>query len=231
MKHLLVVCSLAGALITGAAFVAAQSQPMHRGVSVTLAFARNASPAPDADDTGASIVTVNDSGGFFFGLDPLNADQLADAIRAHQSDRGHRLYIKADAHAQYVSVVKVLVVARKAGVEAPILLTAQPEWSRPGTVVPPQGLEVLIDPSASPGADSTVVQVLSADEQHAAVKINDRRIHLRRLRSDLSKILQSRNANNVLLKGEEVVTYAQMVRAIDACHAAGATVVLDIGNR
>jgi biopolymer transport protein ExbD len=232
MKHLLAVCSFALSFVIGtAAFAARQSEPMQRGISVVLVFARNAAPAPDADDADALIVTVTDGGSFYFGIDPINADALAERIRAQQSNRGHRLYVKADAHAQYASVIKVLEAARMAGVEAPILLTARPEWSKPGTLVPPQGLEVLIDPSSSPGADSTVVQVLSTDERHAAVKINDRQIHLRRLRSDLSKILQSRNANNVLLKADEAVPFAQMVRAIDACRAAGATVVLDIGNR
>jgi len=113
---------------------------------------------------------------------------------------------------------------RAAGVEAAALLTAQPEPSQPGTVVPPNGLEVLI---ASPsGSQSTVVQVLSSGQQWPMLKINNDQIPWLAPQSTLRQLFQNRSERVVLVKADGRLPFAAVVNVIDICRSAGATVVL-----
>jgi hypothetical protein len=57
-------------------------------------------------------------------------------------------------------VERVLEAGREVAFEAPVLLTAQPVRPASGTVVPPNGLEVLIG-SAPAGTVATVVQLVN----------------------------------------------------------------------
>src|SRR3981081_1916182 len=99
---------------------------MQKGSSVELAPASSAVPVPDADNQDALIITVTDSGKFYFGIDPVTPDLLAEKLKG-RPPRGQNLYIKADARAPYASVVKVLDAARTAGVGGVTLLTTQPK--------------------------------------------------------------------------------------------------------
>jgi len=47
------------------------AQAMQKGISVDLARTSSAVPVPDADNQDALIVTVTDSGGLYFGIDPV----------------------------------------------------------------------------------------------------------------------------------------------------------------
>jgi biopolymer transport protein ExbD len=118
------------------------AQAMQKGISVELAPTSSAVPVPDADGQDTSIVTVTDSGVIYFGLDPVKADSLAEKLKSRLSHGRQNLYIKADARAPYACVVKVLDAARTAGIAAVTLLTTQPQATRAGTVVPPQGIEM-----------------------------------------------------------------------------------------
>jgi biopolymer transport protein TolR len=207
--------------------VAAQSEPMQRGISVELAITRNAVLMPDADDEDASVLTVTDSGSVYLGIDPIAPADVAERVKGRLSTRKQqKLYVKADARTQYASIATVLDAARAAGVEAPALLTAQPDWSKPGTIVPPRGLEVLIGQSATSGQDSIVVQVLNSGKKRPTVKINNREIHEAGLRRSLAQIFGNRNEKTVLVQADGLLPFAQVVHVIDLCHSTGASVVL-----
>jgi len=209
--------------------IAAQSEPLQRGIMVELPITRSAAAVPDADDPRAFVVTVTDGDSVYLGIKPTTSADLAEQIPGSRlTSRGQRLYIKADAHAQYASVIKVLEAARTAGVEAPILLTSQPDWSKPGTVVTPRGLEVLTDPAAASGPDTTVVQVLSLGRRRAEVKINNRDSSWTRLRHALTQALHGGKDKMVLVRADGQVSFADVVQVIDACRSTGANAVLDI---
>jgi biopolymer transport protein ExbD len=92
------------------------AQGLQKGISVEMATTSSAVPAPGADNPGALIITVTDTGKLYFGIDPVTLVSLAEKLKGRLSDRTEILYIKADARAPYTSVVKVLDAARTAGV-------------------------------------------------------------------------------------------------------------------
>ncbi|MFZ0419182.1 MAG: biopolymer transporter ExbD [Candidatus Sulfotelmatobacter sp.] len=118
------------------------AQAMQKGISVELARTSTAVPVPDADNQDALIVTVTDSGGLYFGIEPVTPDMLAEKLKAPPSHRTPTLYIKADARAPYAGVVKVLDAAHTAGVASVTLLTTQPTATQAGAVVLPEGIEM-----------------------------------------------------------------------------------------
>ena len=118
------------------------AQAMQKGISVELAPTSSAVPVPDADNQDALIITVTDSAKFYFGIDPVTPDSLAEKLKGRMSNRTQNLYIKADARAPYACVVKVLDAARTAGVGGVTLLTTQPKTTQAGTVVFPEGIEI-----------------------------------------------------------------------------------------
>lgn len=150
MKRSLEVCLIALSLAGGVPSAAAQSEPatpMQRGIAVTLPATSHAVAVPDADKEDALVVTVTQDGSVYIGLDPTSTAALSDGIRDALSARREKtLYIKADAHVQYSRIVRVLDSVRAAGVQRFTLLTAQGDSEKPGTLVPPKGLEMLIAP-------------------------------------------------------------------------------------
>ncbi len=229
MKNFLALSSLLLSLLAVPISVAAQSEPMQRGIMVELPVTRSAAAVPDADDPHAFVVTVTDGDSVYLGIKPTTSAELAEQIPGSRlTSRGQRLYIKADSHAQYASVIKVLEAARTAGVDAPILLTSQPDWSRPGTVVPPRGLEVLTDPAAASGPGATVVQVLSSGRRRAEIKINNRDSSWARMRHALAKVSHGGKDKMVLVRADGQVSFADVVQVIDACRSMGANAVLDM---
>lgn len=137
---------LSVALLTVVATLSAATrstaQAMQKGISVELASTSSAVPVPDADNPDALIITVTDSGKLYFGIDPVTSASLSEELKGRASNRGQSLYIKADARAPYASVVKVLDVARAAGVAGVTLLTNPPKTTQVGAVVPPEGIEM-----------------------------------------------------------------------------------------
>jgi len=120
------------------------AQAMQKGISVELAPTSSAVPVPDADNQDALIITVTDTGRLYFGIDPVTPDSLAEKLKGRMSNRTQNLYIKADARAPYACVVKVLDAARTAGVGGVTLLTTQPKTTQAGTVVFPEGIEMVL---------------------------------------------------------------------------------------
>lgn len=126
------------------------AQVMQKGVSVQLARTSSAVPVPDADNQNALIITVTDSGGLYLGIDQVAPEALAEKLKARASYK-QTLYIKADAKAPYVSVVKVLDAAHTARVMSVTLLTTQPKATQVGTIVPPEGIEMELARRSAPG--------------------------------------------------------------------------------
>jgi biopolymer transport protein ExbD len=199
---------------------------MQKGIHVELATASNAVTSPDADHEDSLIVTVTSNGSVYLGINPSTPAALAEQIKSLLSGREQKVYIKADARAPYADVVTVLGAASTAGVEAPILLTTQPESPEPGTVVAPKGLEVLVGPPSPSGSESTVVEVLNSEQRWPTLKINHEQIPWAALESTLSKLLQNRTEKVVLVKANGRLPFAQVVHVIDMCRSTEATVVL-----
>jgi biopolymer transport protein ExbD len=230
MNYLLETCLVALALATSITpSVVAQSEdqvPLQKGISVELPVTSNAVPVPDADRQDAFIVTITENGSVYFGTDLTTPAVLTEKVRGGLFYRTKKLYIKADARTPYANVVKVLVAVRKAGVEAPNLLTAQRDVSEPRTLVPPKGLEVLVSPPLRSGSETTVVQVLNSGQRWPTLKFNNEQIPWATLQSTLKQRFQNRSEGVVLVKTEGILPFANIVDVIDICRSMGAKVVL-----
>lgn len=178
---------------------------------------------PEADREDAVVVAVTAKGTVYYGITPVSPAELGEKIRGGLP--GKRLYIKGDSRAMYDDVAKVLEAARRAGIEAPILLTAQRDSPEPVYPVPPKGLEVAVGPSLPSAAESIVVQVLKAGPGRA-VKIGDERIPSDSVQATLERLFQKRSQRVVVLKTDEPSPFGEVVRVIDACRAAGGRVFL-----
>jgi len=148
-KHFVVVLTYALAIALFAAPGIAQQ--LHEGVSVQMATTTSAKPMSAADDEDARIVAVTADARFYFGTSQFTAEGLSGQMKTTPRRRDQNLYIKADAHAAFASVEKVLNAAR-AGFNTAVLLTSQPEPVAPGKIVPPKGLKVSLGPESSVGA-------------------------------------------------------------------------------
>ena len=133
------------AVIPGAVFAqqAGGIVPLQRGVSVQMAVTRNAVAVPNADTLDALVVALTADGSVYLGGDRLPTAALADRVRSILSTRTEKtLYVKADARAQYGSVIEVIDAVRKSGVEGLTLLTAQRDAADQRTLVTLKGLEL-----------------------------------------------------------------------------------------
>jgi biopolymer transport protein ExbD len=226
MNRLLSVSLIALALTAGASpKVVAQSPGLQKGINVALAPTSNAAAMRDADDADAWIVTVTDNGSVYFNTDPVTPTALADEMKNRPRNHQQKLYIKADARAPFANVQRVLEIAREAFFEAPVLLTSQPEASAPGSVTPPEGIEVWVGAPPA-GSQSIMVQALSSGQQTPILKINREPVSWEALRSTLTQAFQNRSDKVILLNADGQLSFAQVVRVIDTCRATGAKVVL-----
>jgi biopolymer transport protein ExbD len=235
MKRLLFVCLIAGASVMTAAAPSLFGQSdashagrgMQQGISVQLAVASDAQPAPAADDQDAWIVTVRDDGSLYFGTKLVTAEDLAQYMISHPRSREQKLYIKADARTRYASVERALAASRAAEFEAPVLLTAREGTPKTQSRMEPAGLEVWIGSSAAE-AQSTVVDVRFSPQGPPVVRINDQAVSWDHFLATLSLLLQERKANTVLVTADDRLEFAEIVRLIDACRSAGARVILHV---
>ncbi len=212
--------------ITLFAAIAALAQQLQKGISVEMAPSHNAQPMPAADNLNAWIVTVTADGQLWFGTNSVSREGLvAEMIRTPRK-RDQNLYIKADARAPYAGVASVVKAAQTAKFDAPVLLTAQPESREPGTMVPPQGLEVWIGSGAASGRKPVLVEVLSAKPDSPVLKVNGQAISSDSLQATVEQLFQGRAEKTVLLRADGAVSFAQVAHAIDACRSTGAKVVL-----
>lgn len=227
MNDLFTVCLFSLTIITTIdSPVAAQSPVLRAGVSVELADASNAVPMPDADTQDSLVVAVTASGRVYLETTLVSPADLADKVKGALSGRTRKtLYIKGDSRTPYAGMAQVLDAVRKAGVEAPNLLTNQRDSPEPGKLLPPKGLEVLVGASLPSTSESIVLQVLNA-EQRFTLSINNERISLDKLQATLRQLFQSRSQKTVVLRADERLPFGDVVRVIDACRSAGAKVFL-----
>jgi biopolymer transport protein ExbD len=223
-KHLIAILALLFAAL-GFALAAGQAQQLQKGISVQMAPTRSAAPMPAADNLDAWVVTITADGSFYFGADPMTADELTDWMKSHPRNREAKLYIKADARAPFAGVEKVLEIGRTMGFETPVLLTSQGEPTQPGTMVPPKGLEVLVGPIPG-GTVATVVQIVSSGQTLPMLRINGDEISWTALENTLRQHFQKGDEPVVLLKVDEQLPFGRVVQVIDTCRATGAKVIL-----
>ena len=203
------------------------AQAMQKGIGVQLPATSSAVAVPDADNASSMMVTVTEDGSAYFGTDRIVPADLPGKIMDGVSRQpGRKLYIKADARATFGSVSKVLEAARTAGIESPILLTAQSASVQPGTVSPPKGLELLIGPSVPSGAETTVVQVLISRLGWPPLEVNDQRIPWTQLKSTFKQLFQNQKDKVVLVKADGSAPFAQVAQVVDVGRSMGAKVVL-----
>ena len=125
------VCLIAIA-IGCSAFAQDRSKPQLRpGISVQMAAASHATATPDADSEDAVVVTITSAGKMYVGI---KAATVADIAQI----RAKTVYVKADARANYQSVVNALDALQG---HSTFLLTLSPKAS-PGAITPPYTLSL-----------------------------------------------------------------------------------------
>jgi biopolymer transport protein ExbD len=212
--------------ITLFAAIAPLAQQLQKGISVEMAPSHNAQPVPAADSLNAWIVTVTADGQLWFGTNSVTRDGLVSEMLRTPRNRDQNLYIKAEARVPYAGVVSALKAAHTAEFDAPVLLTAQPESREPGTMVPPQGLEIWIGSEAATGRKPVLVEVLSAKPDSPTLRVNGQAISRDGLQNTMEQLFQGRGEKTVLLRADGAVSFAQVVHVIDTCRSTGAKVVL-----
>jgi biopolymer transport protein TolR len=221
MKCLLSVCL---SVLAGVALFAAskpgQTPALQKGISVQMAPSNHAAPMPEADQENAWVVTVTTDGTIYFGVEAVTLENLTHEMQIRPRNRAAKLYVKADAGAPFSSVRQVLHAARVDLFDDVVLLTSHPEPAQAGAILPPQGLEVWIGTEA--GSNLIAVHIASA-EGSATMKINNETVAPALLQSRLGQIFDNRAARVVVLTAAGDVPFAQVVRAIDASRAAGAS--------
>jgi len=222
MKTKLFVCLAASLVVL--LYSAAQNPPLQRGISVQLAPATNAEAMPEADDPNAWIVTVTADSVLYFGTTPVTSEGLYYKMKARSHKLPKKLYVKADARAPYSSVERALAGAH-AFFESVVLLTAHPELAKPGSIVAPQGLEVLITAPAAGLKPS--VELQAAAPGNATLTVNHEPVAWDVLPRTLDSLLQDRE-KVVPLEVTGTVPFAQVVHVADVCRSAGVRVVLPV---
>jgi biopolymer transport protein ExbD len=228
MNRIPVVCLVAMTLIVSCiTSAAAQSSPaLQRGISVQMAHTNNATAIPEADNSDAWIITVAADGSLYFAADPMTPESLADWMKTHPRHREAKLYIKADARVPFTRVEQVLEIGRQAMFETPVLLTSQKEPTAPGTMLPPNGLEVVIGSAAPAGSVATVVQLLNSGQQRPLLRVNGDEISWSALQRTLTQHFQKGDEKVVLLKADARLPFGQVAQIIDVCRSTGAKVFL-----
>lgn len=202
----------------------AQTPALQRGVSVQMAVSKSAVPMPDADKRDAWIVAVTADGQIYFGTQAVTSKGLAEEMIARPRKRTAKLYIKSDARVPYTSVKETLAVAKTDLFDDAVLLTNQPQTAPMGTLVPPNGLEVML--TAKLGSAPVAVQVLKSGQKTPQLKINNNEISAANLQSALNQALQNQSEKIVAVNADGQLPFSQVVQVIDACHSVGAKVVL-----
>src|SRR5205814_9913421 len=99
---------------------------LQKGVSVDLAKVNNPEQMPDADKEDALVVAVMRSGDVLFGNDKIAPDALTGKVKARLANKADkRVYLRADARAQFGRGVEVVDDIRAAAVDQLGLLAGQ----------------------------------------------------------------------------------------------------------
>ena len=235
MNRMLAVCFLVVTIVAGVgmfavrqASVRAQNPPMRRGVSVAMAETKNAVAEPEADGEDAWVVAVTRDGRTYFGTDQVTPKELLDRMMKTPRNRTAKLYIKADAGAEYESVERVLNLGRQMAFETQVLLTSQPETGTPGTVVPPKGLEVEFKSDWHAGP---VVAVYYSAQKNVVITVGHDVVPLDAMQSKLQQLLKDQSVKQAMVMPGERVKFGEVAQVIDACRGAGARVLVDAPSR
>ena len=224
MKYSLFVCLIAAGLALVTPRPRAQTSALQQGIRVQMASSNNAVAFPVADTADAWIIAVTVEGHLYFGVTPVTRDELLQEMRRTPRKREAKLYLKSDARTPYANVEGALDAARHDLFATVVLLTSRPGSHPPGTMAPPEGLEVgIVSPSSSA---SPTVEMLSSGHGSAGLKIDGHEASLSTLEGDLQQALQDGNGKVVLVQADGEVPFAEVVRVIDSCRTIGATPVL-----
>ena len=99
---------------------------LQKGTSVNLVKTDNPTAMPDADKEDALLVSITHDGKLYFGSDQVSSEKLTDLVKEKLENRtDKRVFVKADARAQYGVVTDVVDNVRSAGVDQLGLLTEQ----------------------------------------------------------------------------------------------------------
>lgn len=134
MKCAVVVCLLSGALMC----LTAQEQrkpELRKGVSVQMPVSSHAVEMRAADEKDATVVAITAAGKVFIDANPAELD----AVR---SLRAATVYLKADARAQYQSVLGVLDALH--GKRVALLTAAPANVEKKGNITPPYGVTIAL---------------------------------------------------------------------------------------
>jgi biopolymer transport protein ExbD/biopolymer transport protein TolR len=99
---------------------------LQKGTSVNMVKTDNPTAMPDADKEDALLVSITHDGKLYFGSDQVSAEKLTDIVKDKLQNRtDKRVFVRADARAQYGVVTDVVDNVRSAGVDELGLLTEQ----------------------------------------------------------------------------------------------------------
>lgn len=134
MKCAVVVCLLSGALMC----LTAQEQwkpELRKGVSVQMPVASHAVEMRAADEKDATVVAITAAGKVFIDANPAELDAVKNL-------RAATIYVKADARAQYQSVLGVLDALH--GKRVALLTAAPANVEKKGNITPPYGVTIAL---------------------------------------------------------------------------------------
>jgi biopolymer transport protein ExbD len=220
MKYARFVCLIALSLIVNSPHPAnAQTPPMTAGVSVQMAPTKTAVAYPAADTTDAWILVITADGHLFFGTKSVTPDQLFEEMKSTPRHRDARLYVKADARSTFSSLKSALGPARSVKFAEVVLLTSQPTNGGPGTMVPPQGIEVQILPQ-SPNTTIDVRILRQAGE--STLTLNGKTVTWSELPSTLKSLVGPSN-QVVQVEADDSVPVGELIHILDEARKAGAS--------
>jgi biopolymer transport protein ExbD len=200
---------------------AAQAPALTTGVRVQMAQTKHASAFPEADAPDAWIVTISADGQLYFGAKPVTPDQLFEQLRSTPRHLNAKLYVKADARSTFAAVSAALSPARSAKFDQVVLLTAQPA-TRVRGIVPPQGIEVRITPR---NVDGRIAVHLASNEHAPPLTVNEKTVAWSDLETTLKNSVHSPD-QLVEIEASDAVSFADIVRVLDAARKTGAAVAL-----
>jgi biopolymer transport protein TolR len=89
----------------------------NRGVSINLPKIGHPLLLHGANREGALVITIIRNGKVYFGNDQVMIEKLSDKIRERLGNGERKVYIEADAHVSYGTMMEVLEEVRLAGIE------------------------------------------------------------------------------------------------------------------
>ena len=131
MKSVLQVSLIALALTCVAPAQDANTPKLRAGIKVQMAVAPSAVAVPDADQESATVVAITAANKIYSGTRPVDLSALSTITASP-------VYIKADAHANYQTVLNVLDALKGHSI---VLLTANTA-AKSSKITPPYGVPI-----------------------------------------------------------------------------------------